>query len=141
MITLELITITGLKFSEDVYEVIMPTPDGQIAVFPNHMPLISLASPGILSIRKREKDPDDSLVQYAIDGGVIEINDRRVRILVDEASHDSEIVEKDAEQALQLAKEEASKARDQLSLDKATQLVAVQQARLHLAQLKKRKRR
>lgn len=141
MITLELITLNGVKFSDDVYEVILPTPDGQIAVFPNHMPLVSLATPGVIAIRHREADADDKMDFFATNGGVIEINDRRVRVLVDEADDSAEVVEKEIEQALELAHQEAQNAKDQISLDKANQLVATHQARLKVAGLRRHKRR
>ncbi|MDB5186181.1 MAG: atpC, partial [Candidatus Saccharibacteria bacterium] len=43
---LELVSLTGVKYSDDAYEVVIPTADGEIAVFPGHMPLVSLAVPG-----------------------------------------------------------------------------------------------
>ena len=141
MITLELVTLDGLKFSDDVWEVILPTPDGLIAVFPNHMPLVSLATPGVISIRHRESDPDDKMELYATNGGVIEINDRRVRVLVDEADDSADVVEKEVQDALKLAQEEARNAKDQVSMDKANQIVATQQARLKVAGLRRHKRR
>lgn len=36
MIHLELITLTGVKLRESVHEVLLPTHDGQIAVFEHH---------------------------------------------------------------------------------------------------------
>ena len=87
MITLELVTLSGVKYGEEVYEVILPTPDGQIAIFPNHMPLVSLASPGVISVRKREKDSDDAMEHFATNGGIVEINDRRVRVLAVSYTH------------------------------------------------------
>ena len=140
MITLELVTLVGVKFSEDVYEVILPTPDGQIAIFPDHMPLVSLASPGVISIRRREADADAKLEHFATNGGVIEVNGRRVRVLVDEADHSADVVEKEVKAALELAKKEAKEAKDQVSLDKATQIIQTQQARLKIAELKNRRR-
>ncbi len=140
MITFELVTLQGVKFGDEVYEVILPTPDGQIAVFPNHMPLVSLAVPGVISIRRREKDSDDKMEVFATNGGVIEINDRRVRLLADEADHSSDVSEKEAEEALKLAQKEAKEAKDSVSLDKANQLVQTQQARLRIAGMKRRRR-
>ena len=140
MITFELVTLSGVKFGEEVYEVLLPTPDGQIAVFPEHAPLVSLASPGVISIRRRASDSDAVLEHFATNGGVIEINDRRVRVLVDEADDSSEVVEKEAQAALELAQKEAREAKDQVSLDKATQLIQTQQARLRIAELKKRRK-
>ncbi len=140
MITLELVTLNGLKFSDDVYEVVLPTPDGLIAVFPNHMPLVSLAVPGVISIRLRESDADEKMELFATNGGVIEINDRRVRVLVDEADDSTEVVEQEIEEALKLAKQEAQNAKDQVSIDKANQMVQTQQARLNVAGMRRRKR-
>lgn len=141
MITLELVTLDGVKFSDEIYEVVLPTPEGLIAIFPHHAPLVSLATPGVISIRHRESDPDDKMELFATNGGVIEINDRRVRVLVDEADDSTDVVEKEIEEALALAKEEAKNAKDQVSLDKATQLIQTQQARLKVAGMKRRKRR
>ena len=83
MITFELVTLDGAKFGEEVYEVVLPTADGYIAVFPNHMPLVSIASPGIISVRRKQGDPDTKLEYFATNGGVIEIADNKVRVLVD----------------------------------------------------------
>lgn len=140
-ITLELVALSGVKFSDQVYEVILPTPDGLIAVYPNHMPLVSLVSPGVISIRHREMDPDDKMELFATNGGIIEISEHSLRVLVDEADDSHEIVEQEVEAALALAQEEARKAEDAVSLDKASQLIQTQRARLQVAQMRRRKRR
>lgn len=141
MFTLELVTLNGLTFSDDVFEVVLPTPDGLIAIFPHHMPLVSLASPGVISIRYRESDADNKLELFATNGGIIEVSDKRVRVLVDEADDTADVVEKEIEAALARAKEEAQNAKDQVSLDKANQIIQTQQARLKVADMKRRKRR
>lgn len=141
MLTFELVTLSGLKYGDEVYEVVLPTPDGQIAIFPNHMPLVSLASPGVVSIRRRQSDSDEQMEHFATNGGVIEINERRVRLLADEADSPSDIVEKEVIEALELAKKEAQNANDQVSFDRAAQLVQVQQARLRVAEIRRKKHR
>jgi F-type H+-transporting ATPase subunit epsilon len=105
LITLELVTLDGIKLSEEVFEVIVPTPDGLIAIFPHHMPLISLVSPGIISVRRSRGDSDAKLEHYATNGGIIEIDEHRLRILVDEADHSNEITLEETEAALKRAKE------------------------------------
>ena len=82
---LRLVTLAGTKLEEDVYEVILPTADGQIAVFPAHEPLISVAVPGVISVRRKPTDSDDMLEVYAVSGGVIEIDGETVNVLVDDA--------------------------------------------------------
>lgn len=141
MINLELVTLTGVKLREPVYEVLLPTPQGQIAVFQNHAPLVSIASTGVISVRKKSDHPDDMMEHYAIDSGVIEITAGSVRVLVDEADKDSDVSAKEAEEALARAKQLRSEARDQVSLDKAQSLVDRETSRLRVADLRRRSRR
>lgn len=141
MIHFELITITGIKLKESVYEVKLPTPQGQIAVFKNHAPLVTLASTGVITVRMKDNTPDDLQENYAIDSGLIEIANDTVRVLVDEAEKDSEVSAKEAEEALQHAKKLRAEAKDQVSLDKAQALVDRQATRLQIANLKRKNRR
>lgn len=141
MIHLELVTLTGVKLRESVHEVLLPTPQGQIAVFDGHAPLVSTAVTGVISVRRKSDHPDDMMEHYAIDSGVIEIADNTVRVLVDEADKDSEVSAKEAEAALEAAKKLRSEARDQVSLDKAQSLVDRESSRLKIAELKRRSRR
>lgn len=141
MINLELVTLTGVKLREEVYEVLLPTPQGQIAVFENHAPLVSTAKTGIISVRRKSEHPDDMMDHYAIDKGVIEIANNTVRVLVDEADKDTEVSAKEAEEALARAKSLLADAKDQVSLDKAQELVDRQASRLKVAELRRRSRK
>lgn len=141
MISFQLVTLTGTKFSKDVYEVVLPTADGYIAIFPNHMPLVSIATPGVISVRHKLGDPDDKLEYFATNGGVIEIADDTVKLLADEADNEAEINEKEAQKAFDDAKALAAQAKDQISLDKAQSLIDRQAVRLQVAGLRRRKRK
>jgi F-type H+-transporting ATPase subunit epsilon len=141
MITFELVTLDGSKFGEDVYEVVLPTNDGYIAVFPHHMPLVSIAAPGIISVRRKQGDPDSKLEYFATNGGVIEIANNKVRVLVDEADREDEINAAEAEKAFEHAQNLRKEAKDTLSLEKAQQLVDRQTVRLQVANLRRQKRR
>jgi len=141
MLHFELVTLTGVKLSETVHEVLLPTPLGQIAVFKDHAPLVSIANTGVISVRRKDNHPDDMMVNYAIDGGVIEVGDDKVRVLVDEADKDSEVSHKEAAEALKRAKHLRAEAKDQVSLDKAQSLVDRQASRLRIAELKRRSKR
>jgi len=140
LIHFELVTLAGTKFGDNVFEVVLPTPDGQIAVFPDHMPLVSIASPGMIKVRVKQGDPDDFMRVYATNGGVIEITDNKVRVLVDEADTSEEINEKEAEKAHQEALALRSAAKDQVSLDHAQSLLDRSSVRLKVAELKRRRR-
>lgn len=141
MIHFELITLTGVKLSESVYEVKLPTPQGIIAVYKNHAPLVSIATTGIITVRKKDNTPDDLQDNYAIDSGVIQIENDTVRVLVDEADKDTEVSAKEAEDALKRAKQLRAEAKDQVSLDKAQSLVDRQATRLKIAELRRKSRR
>lgn len=139
MITFELVSLSGVRFGQEVYEVTIPTPDGIIAVFPHHMPLVSLVIPGVIGIRHRQSDSDEMMDFYAIHGGVVEIDEKRVRVLVDEADESDEIVAEEASAALDEAKRMAASAKDRKSFDKALQQIQLQQARIKVATLPRRK--
>ncbi len=140
MIKFELVTLAGTKFSKEVYEVVLPTADGYIAVFPSHMPLVSIATPGVISIRHKLGDPEEKLEYFATNGGVIEINNNTVKLLVDEADQEDEINEAEAEKAHLEALSMARQAKDRVSLDQAQALVDRQAVRLQVAGLRRRKR-
>src|SRR5580704_15360718 len=116
MIHFQLVTLDGVKFDQDVYEVILPTLDGQIGVLTDHMPLISAATTGIISVRKSPKDPDSAMEHFATFGGVVEVANNTLRVLVDEADQGDSISETEAQEALERAKKLRAEAKDEESL-------------------------
>jgi F-type H+-transporting ATPase subunit epsilon len=138
---LELVTLAGIKVDEDVYEVMLPTAAGPIAVFPGHEPLVSVAVPGAIAVRFKKGDPESSLEYYAVSGGVIEVTQKLVRVLVDEADHGDDIVEAESRAALEKALKLRETAKDRVELDRATQLIDRHQVRLNVAGLRRRHRR
>lgn len=137
----ELVTLAGVKISESVYEVIIPTTTGEIAVFPSHEPLVTVAKPGVISVRREKQHSDDQMEFFAISGGVIEISGDRVRVLVDEAEHGEDIVEAESQAALERAMKLRDEATSRVELEKAHQLVDRHAVRLKVADLHRRKRR
>ncbi|HEX4662037.1 MAG TPA: ATP synthase F1 subunit epsilon [Candidatus Saccharimonadales bacterium] len=135
---LELVTLLGSKMNEDVYEVVLPTSTGQIAVFPKHTPLVTLAVPGVISVRRKKSDFDEHMEHFATNGGVVEISGDRVRILVDEADSADEIVEAESQKALERAMQMKQDAKDKVELDKAQALIDRHAVRIKVAELKRR---
>lgn len=138
---LQLITLTGAKYQEEAYEVLLPTVDGTIAVFAGHMPLVTLAIPGVISIRRKRSDADTDMDHFATNGGMIEIGADTVRVLVDEADHADEIHESEAQKALERAHQLKADAKDKLELDQAQALVDRHSVRLKVAGLRRRHQR
>lgn len=137
----QLVTLLGTKVDEDVHEVILPTAAGEIAVFPGHEPLVSIAVPGAIAIRHEKGDPDSKLDFFAVSGGVIEVNSQGLKVLVDEADSGEDIVEAESKAALERALKMRDSAKDQVELEKASQLVDRHAVRLKVADLHRRHRR
>jgi F-type H+-transporting ATPase subunit epsilon len=138
---LQLITLHGVRVDQEIYELIAPTSAGEIAVFPGHEPIVTLAVPGALAVRHQKEDSDENLEYFAISGGIIEINPGAIRILVDEADHGDNIVEAESRAALERAMKLRDEAKDQIELDQAHQLIDRYQVRLQVADLHRRRRR
>lgn len=137
---LQLVTLSGVKVDKDIYEVILPTADGEIAVFPGHESLVGLAVPGAIAVRSAKGDPDSKLEYFAVSGGVIEINQKQVKVLVDEADSGDDISESESKAALERALKLREGAKSQVELEKASELVDRHQTRLKVAGLRRRHR-
>jgi len=138
MFHFQLVALSGTKFDDDVYEVILPTLDGEIGVLQQHMPLVSVATNGAIAIRRNSKDSDLQREYFATNGGVIEVADNVLRVLVDEADHADDINEAEAEAAMERAKKMMAEAKDQVSLEHAQALLDRHAVRLQVAGLKRR---
>lgn len=137
----ELITPEGIKFHKEVYEVVLPTVMGEIAVFPNHTALVTIGVPGAISVRNNPTDPDSELDRFATSGGFIEISGKWVKFLADTAEHADAIDELRAKQALERAQELKHTAEDDVALADATRLIERNLARLKVTELKRRHHR
>lgn len=134
----QLITLSGVKHSADVYAVQLPTATGLETILPNHEPLLSVLVPGVIAVRENQKDPDSSLQHYATYGGVVEVLGDKVQVLVDEADQSEEINEAEAEKARATAEAMLKNAVTQVELEHAQSMVDRQAVRLQVAQLKRR---
>lgn len=137
---LELITLTGPKYEEEAYEVIVPTAEGEISILPGHMPLVTLAVPGVISVRRNKADGNDKLEHFATHGGVVEIGNDSVRLLIDEADHAEDIHEEEAKKALERAQALKEEAKDQMELDHAQALIDRYAVRLKVAELRRHRK-
>jgi len=137
----QLVSLTGTIFDGEVHEVILPTLEGEIGVLQDHMPLVSVATSGMIAVRKNAKDNDANRDYYAASGGVIDVVGNSLKVLVDEADHSEGIDESQAQKAYDLAVKMKAEAKDQVSLDHAQQMVDRSSVRLQVAGLKRRRHR
>lgn len=141
MIHFQLVALTGTKFDGEAYEVILPTLDGEIGVLQDHMPLVSVATTGAIAVRKNARDADRDREYFAISGGVIEVSENKLRVLVDEADNAEDISESEAQAAMERAKQLEAEATDEVSLEHAQQLVDRHAVRLQVASLKRHRQK
>ncbi|MEX1995246.1 MAG: ATP synthase F1 subunit epsilon [Candidatus Saccharimonadales bacterium] len=133
----QLISADGLRFDEDVYEVLVPTKSGVIAIFRDHMPLLSAAAPGVLSIRRKVGDSERSMEHFAVFGGVIEIDGTSARLVTDDVTTPEEVSEQEATEALKRAEQMVETAGSQAAIEEAKHLLQRSAVRLEIAKLKR----
>jgi F-type H+-transporting ATPase subunit epsilon len=140
MIRLKLITLKGAVVDADVYEVILPTKAGDIAVNGGHAPLVSVLRYGIIYVKKQKSTRIDDRDTYAVYGGTAKVLNNELIVLADEVEDEESLSADHIQKALDKAKEHKANAKDQISVDKAQEMVDRQTVRLHLAGLRRRSR-
>ncbi|MBC8094348.1 MAG: F0F1 ATP synthase subunit epsilon [Akkermansiaceae bacterium] len=127
---LEIVTPDAKVYSEDVEMVTLPGVEGEMGIFPHHVPLMTQIAPGEIVARKDGQD-----FFLAIGEGFAEITGDRVAILADMAIRAENIDETQAEEARRRAEARLSEKIDD------EESVMVQAALAHsLAQLKVKRR-
>ena len=128
---LEIVTPEKTAYSEDVDMVTLPGSEGELGVYPNHVPLLTTLNPGELRVLK-----DGKATFLAIGEGFVEITGSAVSVLTDMALEPAVIDESAAEAAV-------ARAQAAMKEDLGKEEVAAVQASLQkaLAQLHVKRRR
>ena len=127
---LEIVTPDAKVFSEDVEMVTLPGVEGEMGIYPQHVPLLTQIVPGEIIARKGGQD-----FFLAIGEGFVEITGDHVAILADMAIRAENIDEAKAEEARRRAEARLAEKLD----DEET--AAVQASLMHSAAQLKVKRR
>lgn len=91
---LEIVTPESRVFSEDVEMVILPGQEGEMGIYPNHIPLMTQIHAGEIAVQRgREK------LYLAVGDGFARITGDHVAIMTDMAIEASNIDEAEAEEA------------------------------------------
>ena len=138
MIQFQLITPEKIAFSEEIYEAILPTQDGQIAVLPGHVSIVTLLRPGVISLRRTKGDSDDKLEHLATGGGFVEIAHDQIKVMADSAERADEIDELKIAEAREAAKQQLAQAKDEISYTDALSRLELELAREKVKNLKRR---
>ena len=128
---LEIVTPEAKIYSEDVDMVTLPGVEGEMGIFPMHVPLMTQVAAGEVAVRKGGQD-----FFLAIGGGFVQVTGERVSILTDMAIKAEHIDEATAESARKRAEARLAEKLDD------EEVASVSAALAHsLAQLKVKRRR
>lgn len=109
---LKIITPEKTILEEMVDSVTLPTTEGEVGVFPDHIPLVSALRSGDIVAKV-----GNEIVPIAVSGGFIEIHNNEVAVLADFAEHVSEISEDVVAQARARAEEISKMQQDASDVD------------------------
>ena len=128
---LEIVTPDATAYSEDVEMVTLTGADGELGVYPNHVPLLTTLQPGELRVLKGGRE-----TFLAVGEGFVEVKGDSVSVLTDLALEASSIDEGAAEAAV-------VRAQAAMKEDHGSEEAAAMQATLAkaLAQLNVKRRR
>ncbi|MBX4188473.1 ATP synthase F1 subunit epsilon [Candidatus Saccharibacteria bacterium] len=138
MMHFQLVSAQGVKFDGEAYEVLVPTGAGIVAVFEDHMPVISAAKGGVVSVRVKQGDRDDEMKHFAVNGGIMQVHAKEMRFISDDITNSEDVNEREAESALARAEELVKGAGTQKELAEAQRVLHHSQARLNVARIKRR---
>jgi len=89
IIKFEVVTPERVVLRENILQASIPTKSGEITVLPNHIPLVSIISPGVIEIKKENGE----LEIMAVSGGFVEVLQGKIVILADTAEIAEELDE------------------------------------------------
>ena len=127
---LEIVTPEAKAYSEDVEMVVLPGTDGELGVYPQHVPVLTTLKPGELRVFKSGRE-----TSLAVGEGFAEITGDSISVLTDMALESTAIDESAAEAAV-------ARAQAAMKEDLGSEEVAAVQASLQkaLAQLNVKRR-
>ena len=128
---LEIVTPSAVVYSEDVSLVALPGRQGDMGIYPNHVPLMTKVAAGEVEVTR-----DGQKEMLAVGEGFAEVTGDRVSILTDMAALAADIDEAKAEEALKAAEDRLKGE----SLSDEQVIAAEAAAAAALAQLKVKRR-
>jgi F-type H+-transporting ATPase subunit epsilon len=130
---LEIVTPEAVTFSEDVEMVTLPGIEGELGIYPQHVPLMTQVVPGEITVRKGGQE-----IYLAVGEGFVEITTGRVSVLTDMAIKADSIDEAKAEEARLRAE---ARLKEKLSAEETAAAEAAIARSVALLGVKKRHRR
>ena len=130
---LEIITAERELFVGDVNMLIASGREGQLAILPNHAPLLTELEAGLVEYRT-----DGESEELAVMGGFLEVLNNRVVVLADAAERADDIDIERAEVAMKRAQERIDNREADIDFERALRQVTRSRARLNVARRRRR---
>ena len=130
---LEIVTPEGRAYQDDVDMVVLPGSEGELGIYPAHVPLMTQLVPGELRIFK-----DGKQTELVVGSGFAEITQTQVSVLTDSALEDESIDENVTEEAIRRA--EAALKDKSLASDELAEAEAAMARSLAQLRFKRRRR-
>jgi len=130
---LEIVTPEKVVYSDNVDGVVIPGVEGEMGIYPMHIPLMTILLPGELVVTIGSKK-----LFLAIGEGFVTIDQTSVKVITDMAIESNEIDEAAVEAAVKRAEETMARKEDVSAEETATMQAILAKS---LAQLKVKRRR
>lgn len=99
-LTLEIVTPTEKALSEEVDFVSLPGSEGDMGIYPNHIPFVTEVAAGEITFQKKSAQS-----HFAIGSGFVQIMPDKIAILTDMCINEDAIDEEKAEEARKRAED------------------------------------
>lgn len=122
----ELVSPEKLLMSQEVEMAIIPGVEGDMGVLQEHMPVISILRPGVVTLMKGGKVEE----RLFVEGGFVEITQDSCIVLAEHASPLSEINQNDVTRLLSEVQADYADAKSDQERAKIRQQIAIAEAKL-----------
>jgi len=129
---INILTPAGQVYSEDITSCMIPGVEGQFQVLENHAALLSIVEIGPIKI----VDANAKTIYFATSGGMCEVIDNNINLVVESAELSSQIDVKRAEDAKSRAEKRISQKSEDINIDRARLSLLRAANRLKVAQIR-----
>src|SRR2546427_2235864 len=131
----DIVTVEGRRFKGDADFVVAPGSEGELRVLPRHIPLLTPLAPGSVKVRNEGEEQ-----YFLVSGGFLEVRPDQVTVLADSAERADDLEEARPAEARRRAESLLQQKISDADQAAATTALARAEARLRLAELRRRRR-
>lgn len=123
----EVVSNEATIYSGEASFVVVPTENGELGIYPQHVPILSMVRPGVLRLQVPGQAGETTV---AIAGGLLEVQPSKLTILADVAVRSENLDAERAKKALDIAQQQLKAATDDKSTAAARAALAAAMAEL-----------